>query len=418
MAEGPRIYNLFPLLAGPFPAWQPHLERAARMHFNWIFVNPVQPPGQSGSLYSIRDYYGVNPLLLDPPGGDAQAQLGRAVRSAHDLGMQIMIDLVINHTAVDSPLVAEHPEWYERDAAGQIVHPGAHADGQLVVWVDLASIDNATSADRENLWQYWLRVVLHYAALGFDGFRCDAAYQVPAELWRFLIHSARREFPGLRFFAETLGCTTEQTLEVARSGFDFIFNSSKWWDFSAPWCLEQYRQTSPVVPSVSFPESHDTERLAAELGGNHAAVRQRTAFAALFASGWMIPVGFEYGFRKRLHVVNTRPSDWEQPSWDDTDFIGWVNALKKGHRLWNEDGPMESLDTASSHIVALRKMTRDGAQRGLLLLNKDPYQARSLNLPSIETLLGARFALAWPQTAEATALPPAGFQVFASSDAQ
>jgi hypothetical protein len=29
MREGPRIYNLFPLMAGPLPRWRPHLERAA-----------------------------------------------------------------------------------------------------------------------------------------------------------------------------------------------------------------------------------------------------------------------------------------------------------------------------------------------------------------------------------------------------
>ncbi|MBP8290918.1 MAG: alpha-amylase, partial [Chromatiaceae bacterium] len=61
-----KIYNLFPLLAGPFANWTPHLERAAAMGFDWIFVSPIQPPGQSGSLYSISDYFGVNPALLAP----------------------------------------------------------------------------------------------------------------------------------------------------------------------------------------------------------------------------------------------------------------------------------------------------------------------------------------------------------------
>ena len=45
------IYNLFPLLAGPFSGWQAHFERAAAMGFDWVFVNPIQYPGYSGSLY-------------------------------------------------------------------------------------------------------------------------------------------------------------------------------------------------------------------------------------------------------------------------------------------------------------------------------------------------------------------------------
>jgi starch synthase (maltosyl-transferring) len=44
------IYNLFPLLAGKFTQWAPHIKRAADMGFNWLFVNPIQKPGSSGSL--------------------------------------------------------------------------------------------------------------------------------------------------------------------------------------------------------------------------------------------------------------------------------------------------------------------------------------------------------------------------------
>ena len=59
------VYNLFPLLAGPCGSWEPHLKRAADMGFDWVFLNPVQKPGASGSLYSTADYFQLNPLLLD-----------------------------------------------------------------------------------------------------------------------------------------------------------------------------------------------------------------------------------------------------------------------------------------------------------------------------------------------------------------
>ena len=416
IAEGPRIYNLFPLLAGPFPAWKPHLERARRMGFNWVFVNPVQQTGVSGSLYSIADYCALNPLLIDPGAGPADQQFRSMIGQVHRLGMKLMIDLVINHTASDSPLVSQHPAWFRRNESGEIIHPGAYDNNQWVSWNDLAAVDNATSSDRQALWEYWLGIVRHYATLGFDGFRCDAAYQVPGELWRFLISSARTEFPHLQFFAETLGCTTDQTLEVARAGFDYIFNSSKWWDFSAPWCLDQLRQTAAVVPSISFPESHDTERLASELDGHRDAIRQRYVFSALFSSGVMIPIGFEYGFRRRLHVAKSRPEDWESPAWDDTDFIRSVNALKASHRIWNEDAPVESIDADNPGVVALLKKTRDGSQSALLLLNRDLHQPQALDLPPIESLLQGGIAVAWPQSREMNALPPAGFQVFAADE--
>ena len=78
--------------------------------------------------------------------------------------------------------------------------------------------------------------------------------------------------------------------------------------------MEQYQLVREIAPSISFPESHDTDRLFQEVHGNEAAMKQRYLFSALFSAGVMVPIGFEYGFRRRLHVVNTRPGDWEQPN--------------------------------------------------------------------------------------------------------
>jgi starch synthase (maltosyl-transferring) len=237
------------------------------------------------------------------------------------------------------------------------------------------SLINTT--DRDGLWDYWLALAHHYASMGVEGFRCDAAYKVSHALWHRLIGAVKGAHPSARFFAESLGCPHEDTVRLAQSGFDFIFNSSKWWDFSAPWCLKQYRDTAELVPSISFPESHDTERLAAELNGDQQAVRMRYAFAALFSTGVMMPIGFEYGFHKRLNVVNTRPEDWETPAWDLTDFIRRVNQLKASQLLFNEEGPIETLDVGNPNLFALVKHRRAGAERMLIILNKDRHNPQS-----------------------------------------
>ena len=296
--EGPRIYNLFPLLAGPMPQWSAHIERARAMGFNWLFINPIQQSGFSGSLYSIKDYYAIDARMVDPSGEAPQDQLRAMVGTVHSAGMRLMLDLVINHTAIDSPLVREHPQWYRRGPDAKPLHPGTQDGERLVTWGDLYQIDNEASPDRERLWRYWIDLAKLCAASGFNGFRCDAAYKVPGELWRRLIGEVKHSAPGAMFFAESLGCPFEDTLELGRAGFDFLFNSSKWWDFTAPWCLKQYRESGAVVPSISFAESHDTERLAAELGGDREAVKMRYAFSALFSTGVMMPMGFEYGFRR------------------------------------------------------------------------------------------------------------------------
>ena len=94
---GPRIYNLFPLLAGPVPQWSDHLERIAAMAFDWVFVNPFHYPGFSGSLYAVKDYYRLHPLLA-ADGADPESLLKGFTRAAAKRRIAVMMDLVINHT--------------------------------------------------------------------------------------------------------------------------------------------------------------------------------------------------------------------------------------------------------------------------------------------------------------------------------
>ena len=64
MPQATLIYNLFPPLAGTIPQWEEHLDRIAAMGFTWIFLNPINTPGLSGSLYAVKDYYGSIPCLI------------------------------------------------------------------------------------------------------------------------------------------------------------------------------------------------------------------------------------------------------------------------------------------------------------------------------------------------------------------
>ncbi|HUJ09541.1 MAG TPA: alpha-amylase family glycosyl hydrolase [Verrucomicrobiae bacterium] len=365
------IYNLFPLLAGPFAQWAPHFQRATAMRFDWVFINPIQYPGYSGSIYSISDYFRYNPLLLDSVKGVSEKdQVRRMVADAHEHGLKLMIDLVINHCAFDAPLTRQHPDWF-RHENGQLAHPSCKHGDQTVVWGDLVQFDHRHTRDREGLYRYCLQLVNHLLELGFDGFRCDAAYQLPGEFWRQLIKEVKSRNRECVFAAETLGCTADQTKETAATGFDYIFNSAKWWDFEEAWLIEQYELTHMVVPSIAFPESHDTERLATELNGNVAGLKQRYLFAALFSAGVLMPIGYEFGFRKRLNVVKTRPADWETTDIDLRSFITAVNHIKRKYPLFEEECPTTVLPYHNPNILLLWKAGTRGRYESLLILNKD-----------------------------------------------
>jgi starch synthase (maltosyl-transferring) len=367
------LYNLFPPLAGPFSQWGPHLTRAAGMGFDWVFVNPVQRLGASGSLYSIADYFSFNPALLDPAAGTPEQQFRQMMEQARAAGLKVMIDLVINHCAIDSPLTREHPEWFAREPDGRLMHPSCEQERKKVVWKDLALFDHRRPRDPEGLYRYCLRVVEHLLALGFEGFRCDAAYQIPRPFWRRLISETQSRHPHTCFVAETLGCTADQTKETARAGFDYVFNSAKYWNFHDWWLMEQYNLVRETAASISFPESHDTPRLSAEMQGNVNGLKQRYLFAALFSAGVMMPIGFEYAFRKPLHVVKTTPADWENTGTDLCSYITRVNAIKKSHVVFQEESPTSLLSSPNPNVLLLWKASAKHRDEALLILNKDPW---------------------------------------------
>jgi starch synthase (maltosyl-transferring) len=387
------IYNLFPLLIGSVADWEPHLRRAAGMGFNWLFLNPIQLPGSSGSLYSIKDYFQINPRIVDPaavrkPAGQIQDILERA--SA--LGLRTMVDLVINHCAADSPLLEDHPGWFQRNSEGRVVHPSADENGKRVVWRDLAAFNYEGTPDKEGLYSFVAEVVDFLLGLGVSGFRCDAAYQVPAGLWRRLIRETKSRHPEVNFVAETLGCTPDETRQTAEAGFDFIFNSVKWWNLKSTWLLAQYNLTRESAPSIGFPESHDTVRLADELGGNIDGLKQRYLLAALFSTGVMIPIGFEFGFRKRLDVVNTRPGDWEETSVDLTAFIREVNDIKVRHAVFQEEAPTEILPSPPETLL-MWKGSLTCSEEALIILNKDYRNRRWFQVPDLYEFVQGRTGL-------------------------
>ena len=174
-----KIYNLFPLLAGEFKQWDSHIERASSMGFDWIFVNPLQKTGASGSLYSIADYFQLNPQFVNKRSRKKpETQLKETLQNAEKkYGVRFMIDLVINHCAIDSEIIKQHPEWFVRDSSGNVANPFCMEDGHKVVWRDLARFDHERTTDPEGLYILSVWDSMAFAAMPHIRFRdgCGAS---------------------------------------------------------------------------------------------------------------------------------------------------------------------------------------------------------------------------------------------------
>ncbi len=197
-----------------------------------------------------------------------------------------------------------------------------------------------------------------------------------------LIGRAKSKYPECKFFAESLGCPTEQTIGLAKAGHDYVFNSGKWWVFRQDWVIDQMRVGQGLVSSICIPGSHDKERLAKEWNKDLDRIKQHYLFSTLISSGVLILLGFEYGFMKKPSVVHTHPHDYEGANYDMTDYIREVNMLKRAHRVFAEDNRVERMDAGDDGILALRKTTLDNKESGLLLFNRTG-ESRTVNLKDL-----------------------------------
>ena len=406
--KAPLIYNLFPPLAGSIPEWGNHLPRITRMGFDWIYLNPFHYPGFSGSLYAVKDYFAFNPRFIAGVEGDPFQALQHFCQIAQGTGLAVMMDLVLNHTASDALLVAEHPEWYARNPDGSLKHPSCidPADDNLVtVWGDLAELEFWPPPDPDGLLTFFLEVIARYVQVGIRGFRCDAAYKVPGIFWARLIERTRQINPEICFVAETLGCRLPEIKQLKEAGFDLLYNSSKWWDFQATWCLEQYQDNWQIAPSLSFPETHDTCRLITEAGGNQAVVKQSYLFAAFFSAGLLMPMGFEYGLPSKLDVIRSHPEEWQEKQYDLTDFIAQVNQMKRSCPVLQEEGPMERLTEVGLPVVMLRKSSETHPGQVLAVINATLHPQPGIELDWL-ILLGQPGSEVQEITPGAASLPP------------
>ncbi|HEX8262693.1 MAG TPA: alpha-amylase family glycosyl hydrolase [Allosphingosinicella sp.] len=159
---------------GTFRAAERQLPRLKALGADIVWLMPVHPIGEKnrkgtlGSPYSVRDYYAVNPEF------GTMDDLKSFVREAHRLDMRVILDWVANHSAWDNPLVAQHPDWYDRDWKGDF-RPTPWWD-----WSDIIDFDYRKTGIRRYMagaMRFWV------SEADVDGFRADVAAYMPLDFW-------------------------------------------------------------------------------------------------------------------------------------------------------------------------------------------------------------------------------------------
>lgn len=341
---------------GTIIAFMRELPRLRNMGVDILWLMPIHPIGEKnrkgslGSYYSVQDYEAVNKEFgyID--------EFNKLVELAHVLGMKVIIDWVANHTAWDHAWVSDHPEWYKKDADGNMFAPFGWED---VVQLDFDNQD--LRAAMIDAMKYWL------VESDIDGFRCDVASMVPVEFWDvarveldkikpvFMLAEAEKDELMVDAFDMDYGWTLHSLSNKIAKG-DTTVNALEGY-------FEKIKTTFPKgAYKMNFTTNHDENSW-------NGTVHERygdgyLTFAVLMATvpGMpMIYTGQESNLSKRLEFFDKDLVDWADYSVQE--FYRTLLNLKKSNRaLWNGEfgGDLVRVKTDNDEAVFAFTREKDG----------------------------------------------------------
>jgi len=398
---------------GTFHDLQRRLDELSTLGVTVIWLMPIHPIGQTrrkgrvGSPYSISDHYGIHPEFgtLD----DFKALLA----ATHDHGMKLIMDLVANHTAWDSPLIREHPDWFARDERG-CIRPPIHD------WPDVAQLDYNVPELR----RYMAEMMLYWVGeVGVDGFRCDLANRLPADFWndvraqldaaKPVMMLAEDEQPSqhIRAFDLTYDWRTYQALGRVRAGnlkpasIDAILADEKL-DF-------------PTGSSrLRFSSNHDV-CAAHKPGMKRYGLNAAKAAAVLTYALPGVPLiynGQEAGNRIKLSLFEHVPIDWGQLyDFDLRGLYAYLGRLRRRRRSLRRGETRVLSALAAKDILGLARTWQDETTYVLINCALEPREIELGDLlpPRAATLLGTTTP-SQRCSARRIELPPLGYWIGAT----
>ena len=251
--------------------------------------------GDAGSPYAITDYYDVNPYLADDPSCRLD-EFRSLVERVHAAGLRLIIDFVPNHVArenvnfgrEDDTSVHWKPEndfyYYPGealrlpvDAHGYEEFP-ARASGNAFTsapsvndWYETVKLNYCDT--HTGTWDKMRDIVLYWAGMGVDGFRCDMVELVPVPFMAWLIAQVKKVYPSVLFIAEVYE-KEKYRMYVEEVGFDFLYDKSGLYDTlravtcsgaSARGITWNWQFLGDLQPHMlNFLENHDEQRLASD----------------------------------------------------------------------------------------------------------------------------------------------------------
>ena len=343
---------------GTFKAAQQGLDRLDTLGIDIVWLMPIYPRGATmHSPYASMDFRAVNPDY------GTVDDLKSFVARAHELGMKVWLDWVPNHVAQENPWVASHPEYFTKDAKGQMIHP--HGWGDVL---ELNYQDEGLVNEMNNSMKFWVE------ECDVDGFRCDyvSSPTISVAYWQDIIDQLKslRADKKVEMLSET-DITDRFNQRIDSCGFDYDYA----WNFQgsmAHWSREQWNADSLKRICLRFLDksskvknrrmvyltNHDQNyndgghTLKDFYGDNRYGL---TVLEFTFYGMPLIYNGQEIGDPDTLNYFTDAKVKWQQVDRKMQNTVRTLVALHHQQPSLAADAPVEFLTTSQQDVLAWKR---------------------------------------------------------------
>ncbi len=360
--------------SGTFKEFETHLPRLKKMGVDILWLMPIFEIGEKfrkataktlveeiedpkerekylGSYYGIKDYMAVNKEF------GTMEDFKHLVEKIHELGMRVVLDIAVNHSAWDNDWVTSHPDYYSQinrdslpwDKELMKEHPEYFKEitrlgitypisPSVTDWWDTADLNY----DSKDLRRAMIKVFKFWVEkCGIDGYRCDVAGYVPTDFWEevrisldsikpiFMLAEAEEPAHHNRAFDGSYAWELHHIFNQIAQGKDKISALDKY-------LAKDAKRFPSDAYRMAFITNHDENSW-----NGTVAERMGDAYKAMAVLSYTLPgmpliySGQEVGLNKRLLFFEKDEIDWKT----DTSLIAFYTQLNKlktnNSALWN-----------------------------------------------------------------------------------
>jgi alpha-amylase len=324
-----------------------------------LWLMPINPsPSYHG--YDITNYDAINPQY------GTMDDFKKLLSEAHQRGIRVIIDMVLNHTSDQHPwfIAAQDPQSPYRDYyIWSNTDPGYYGPWGEKVWYqtptgyyyaiftqsmpDLNYRNPEVTASMDDVTRFWIKQI------GVDGFRLDAVRhleeegtnQVNTNSTHAWLQQYFSFYKGLNSNAITVGELAGENAVVMASyiknkqldlafdfnlASDFVNSANNGNSLDTPGQLSLSYSTIPSLQFATFLTNHDQDRLMSRLGNDPNKVK---VAASLLLTSPGVPFIY-YGEEVGLEGAGQDELKRRPMQWDTTSYAGFSTTIP-----WESVGP-------------------------------------------------------------------------------